>query len=95
MLVLILACVGVGALLLGWVLRRVGVGWGRVISFSGGSLVRATAGFVLAWTAVAAADRDGVWFWFLAVVLGLVALATLALEGFRAWGALKFGVGDE
>jgi hypothetical protein len=89
---LLVLCVGVGGLLLGWLLRQVGVGWGRVISFFGGSVVRFTAGVIFAGIAVASADRGGIWYWVLAALLGLLALCVLALEGFRVWAVLKYGV---
>jgi hypothetical protein len=91
---LLVLCIGVGGLLLGWLLRHVGVGLGRLISFSAGSLVRFTGGLVLAGVGVMAADRGGIWYWVLAALLGLLALLTLALEGLRVWGVLKYGVED-
>jgi hypothetical protein len=95
MLALILLCVSVGGLLLGWVLRRLGVVWGALISFSAGLLVRSGAGLLLAWTAVLAAERGGIGFGVLAGALGLVALGVLVLEGIRVWAALKYGIAED
>lgn len=95
LLALILLCVSMGGLLLGWVLRRLGVVWGALISFSAGLLLRSGAGLLLAWTAVQAAERDGVWLGVLAAALGLLALGILVLEGIRAWAALKYGIAGD
>lgn len=93
--VLILLCVSAGGLLLGWVLRRLGVVWGALVSFSAGLLIRSGAGLVLAWTAVQAAQRGGIGLGALAAALGLLALGVLVLEGIRAWAALKYGLSED
>ena len=94
-LALLLLCVSMGGLLLGWVLRRLGVVWGALISFSAGLLIRSGAGVLLAWVAVQAAERGGVGFGVLAVALGLLALGALVLEGIRAWAVLKYGIAED
>lgn len=95
MLALILLCVSTGGLLLGWVLRRLGVVWGALISFSAGLLIRSGAGLLLAWTAVQAAERGGIRFAVLSAALGLIALGVLVLEGIRAWAARKYGIAED
>jgi hypothetical protein len=75
--------------------RRVGVLWGALVSFSAGLPIRSGAGLLLAWTAVQAAERGGIWFVVLAAALGLLALGVLALEGIRAWAALKYGLSED
>jgi hypothetical protein len=92
---LILLCVVVGALLVGSVLRRLGVAWGALISFSAGLLARLAGGLVLAGVAVRAAERGGVWYGALAAALGLLALGMLVLVGLLAWGVLKYGIDPE
>jgi hypothetical protein len=89
---LILFCLVVGALLVGSVLRRLGVARSALISFVAGLLLRLGAGLVLAWTAFGAAERGGVWFGALAAALGVLAVGTLLLVGFLAWGLLKYGI---
>ena len=91
----VLLWVGVGGLLLGWVLRRLGVIWGALVSFSAGFLIRSGAGVLLAWTAVQAAERGGVGFGVLAAALGLLALGVLVLEGTRVWAALNYGLAED
>lgn len=91
---LILLCVIVGGLLVGSVLRRLGVAWGWLISFFAGLLARLTAGLCVAWTAVEAAELGGAWYG-LAAALAVLALGMLALVGFLAWGVLKYGIGPE
>lgn len=96
MLVLIPACAGVGGLLLGWLLSRLRmVVAGRAISFSGGVLVRSAGGLALAWVAVGAGERGGLWLGITAVTLGLLALFMFVLEGSRVWWALKYGVAQD
>jgi hypothetical protein len=58
------------------------------------SLMRVTAGLVLGWTALEAANHGGVWYSVLAALLGVLALAILAIEGLRVWGVLKYGTED-
>ena len=93
--VLVVGAIGVSGLVLGWMLGRLGVLRGRVVSFSGGVVLRLLAGVVIAWTAVTAATHDGLWLRLLAVPLGLLALGTLMLEGFRVWAALKYEVSED
>jgi len=93
--VLVVGAIGVGGLVLGWILGRLGVVRGGVVSFSGGVLLRLLACLVIAWTAVTAAAHDELWLRLLAVPLGLLALGTLMLEGFRVWAALKYGVSED
>jgi hypothetical protein len=93
--VLVLGCVSLGALLIGWVLGRLGVARGALISFLARLLLQLTAAVVLAWTAIGAAGLGGVWYGALAAALGTVALGTLVLVGFLAWGVLKYGLDGE
>jgi len=93
--VLILGCVSLGALLVGWVLRRFGVASGALISFFARLLLQLTAALVLAWTAIGAGERAGVWYGALAAALGTLALGTLVLVGFLVWGVLKYGLDGE
>jgi hypothetical protein len=55
-------------------------------------LARLVASLAFAWTAVGAAEHGGVWFWALAVALGVLALAGFALLGLLTWGLLKYGI---
>lgn len=92
---LTLLCVVVGALLVGSVLRRLGIGWGALISFSAGLLAQLAGGLVLARSAVAAAERGGIWYGALAAALGVLALGMLVLVGFLTWAVLRFGIDAE
>jgi hypothetical protein len=53
---------------------------GALISFFAGLLAKLAGGLVLAWTAVGAAERGGVWYGALAAALGVIALGMLALS---------------
>jgi hypothetical protein len=94
-LALILLCVSVNGLLLGWVLRGLGVVSGALIAFSAGVLLRLGAGLLIAWTAVEAARRGGIGFAVLATWLVVLALGIVALEAFRVWAARKYGLSHD
>jgi len=88
-------CVIVVLLLAGFVLRRIGIDRGSWLSLLGGMLARVIAGVALGWAALRAADKGGIWFASLAVVLGLLAVADFALLGLMTWGVLKYGPDPE
>jgi hypothetical protein len=92
---LVAAGVIVVLLVVGFLLRRVVVGWGSWLSVAGGMLARLIVGVVFAWTAVRAAERGGVWFSVLAVILGLLAVAVFAMIAVMTWGLVKFGPNSE
>jgi hypothetical protein len=91
---LILFCVIVGGLVLGLVLRRVGIAWGATVSFFAGLLARLGAAVAFAWIAVQAVERDGAWFDVLAVLMGVLAITGLALTGLLAWAWLRLDSED-
>ena len=78
-------------LVAGFSLGRFGVAWGSWLSLVGGMLARAIAGVVFAWTAFQAAERGGVWFSALAVVLGLLAVFDFAMIAALTWALVKSG----
>jgi hypothetical protein len=91
---LILLCLIVGGLVVGWVLERLGVGWGAPISFFTGLLAKLAGGLAVGAIAVGAAQRGGIWY-ALAAALALAALAMFALVGVLAWGVLKYGIPED
>jgi hypothetical protein len=88
---LIVLCVVVAAFLLGCVFRRRESVWGARLPLFAGIVARLAASLVVAWIAVRAAERGGVWFTALAVALGVVAIGTFALAGLLVWGLIKYG----
>jgi len=89
---LILLCVILSGLLTGWALQRFGIRSGAWFSLLAGMLARLGASLAFAWTAVRAAEQGGIWFWALAVAMGVLALAGLALLGLLTWGLLRYGI---
>jgi hypothetical protein len=77
-------------LVLGWILRRLGSIWGVRLPLFAGIPVRVAASLILAWEAVHAAERGGVWFTALAIAVGLVALGTLAFTVLLTRGLLRY-----
>jgi hypothetical protein len=92
---LVLGGVIIVLLAAGFVLGRFGVEWGSWLSLLGGMLARVIAGVVFALTAMRAAERGGVWFSALALVLGLLALFDFAILAVMTWGLVKFGPNPE
>jgi predicted permease len=78
----------VGLLLVGWLLARRGAAWGTRISLLGGIVARAAGGCVAALSCVRAAERGGVWFSTLAILLGAISLSMFAFAGFFTWALL-------
>jgi hypothetical protein len=75
---------------MGTILRRLGVAWGARVSLFAGLLARLVAALVFALTAVQAVERGGVWFDVLAVLMGVLAFAGLAVTGLTTWGLLRY-----
>jgi hypothetical protein len=94
-LLLIVLCLSLGGLLIGWALGRAGIRWAPWISFAAGSLIRTTGGLLLAASTVVAAAHGGIWYWMLAALLGVLALFYLAFEAFRIWAVSRYGIGGE
>jgi hypothetical protein len=88
--VLVVLGVIAAALVLGWVLRRLGSTWGVRLPLYAGILARVAAGLILAWSAVRAATLGGYWI-AAAIGLGVIALGTLAFTGFLTWSLIKYG----
>lgn len=82
-------------LVAGLLLGRFGVESGSCLTLLGGMLARLIAGLVLALTALRAAERGGVWFSALALVLGLLAVFDFAMLAVMTWGLVKFGTNPE
>ncbi len=92
---LALGAVVVIALVVGWALRRFGSPWGSRVTLAANTVLRIVVGCVFAATAVRAAERGGVFFVALAVLLFILALASFAIAGIIVWGIAKYGVDDE
>jgi hypothetical protein len=87
---LIAFSVVVGLMLIGSVLRRIGIDQGSWLSLFGGMLARVIAGVAFGWSAVRSAERGGIWFASLAVVLGFLAVADFVFLGLMTWGVVKY-----
>jgi hypothetical protein len=82
-------------LVAGFLLSRSGVEWGPWLSVLGGMLARASVGVVFAWTAIRAAERGGLWFSAVAVVVALLAVASFAMIALMTWALVKLGPNPE
>lgn len=87
----VLAGLIIALLATGWLLRRFGVEWGAWFSLAGSMLARVIAGVVFALIALRAAERGGIWFGALAVVLGFLALFDFTVLAVMTWGLVRFG----
>jgi hypothetical protein len=81
--------------LAGFLLSGLGVEWGSWLSLLGGMLARLIAGVVFALAAIRAAERGGVWYSALAVVLCLLAVFDFAMIAVMTWALVKFGPNPE
>jgi len=86
---LIVAAIALLGLLLGSLLRRFGSPLGFWISFAAQTLLRLITGVIFAATAVVAAQKGGLWFIVLAVVMAAMAAFAFAVSALLIWAVRK------
>jgi len=86
---LIVAAIALLGLLLGSLLRRFGSPLVFWISFAAQTLLRLITGVIFAATAVVAAQKGGLWFIVLAVVMAAMAAFAFAVSALLIWAVRK------